>query len=244
MNPDLATAQQLTQQLKQADLALSCRLAVAPTVLHLLTIQSQLQGSAIQVAAQDVAEFAGLGAYTGDVSAQLLVDAGVSMTLLGHSERRSLHAEGQDVLRRKLKIATDAGMTVVFCVGETLAEREVGQAEQVVLQQLNDVFDSITLSVWQQQVLIAYEPVWAIGTGKTASPADAQAMHAAIRAGLANYDSSLAKLSILYGGSVKPDNAASLAACPDVNGALVGGASLEAASFIQIAQAFASVQAG
>lgn len=241
MNPGLSQARQLSQQLLETDIAsLGCQVAVAPTMLHLLDIQRQVTGSALQIAAQDIAAFSGTGAYTGDVSAQLLADADIGITLLGHSERRSLHGEGRDVLRAKLKNAIDANLKVVFCVGETLAEREAEQAEQVVLNQLKEVFDSISLEAWQKQLLIAYEPVWAIGTGKTASPADAQAMHAAIRAGLADYDATLVNISILYGGSVKPDNAASLAACPDVDGALVGGASLEATSFIKIAQAFAA----
>lgn len=249
MNPETPTAQQqLTQQLidhiaehlASGTALVNLNLAVAPTLLHLLTVQQQLQQakSAVQVIAQDVSRFAGTGAYTGDVSAQLLANAGIGMTLIGHSERRSLYGEDATVLRGKLQAAINAGLKVVFCVGETLTEREAGQAEQVVLQQLDEVFDCIDLQHWQQNLMVAYEPVWAIGTGKTASPQDAESMHAAIRAGLKNYHSSLVDLPILYGGSVKPDNAASLAACANINGALVGGASLDADSFIKIARAF------
>ena len=245
MNPASLTAQQqLTQQLIEQSKLLPkqdlVHLVVAPTLLHLQSIQTQLQHatSAIQVAAQDISRFPDTGAYTGDVSAQLLVAAEVKITLVGHSERRSFYAEDADTLIKKIQNATHAGLKVVFCVGETLAQREAGQAEAVVLQQLDEVFHSIDLSVWQQQMIVAYEPVWAIGTGKTASPEDAESMHAAIRAGLKLYHSSLASVPILYGGSVKPDNAASLAACDNINGALVGGASLDADSFIHIAQAF------
>ena len=245
MNPASLTAQQqLTQQLI-AQSKLLCEqnavhLVVAPTMLHLQSVQAQLQqaNSAIQIAAQDISRFSDTGAYTGDVSAQLLLDTQVSITLIGHSERRSFYAEDASTLVKKIQSATRAGFKVVFCVGETLAQREAGQAEAVVLQQLDDVFHSVDLSVWQQQLIVAYEPVWAIGTGKTASPEDAESMHAAIRAGLKLYHSSLVEVPILYGGSVKPDNAASLAASKNINGALVGGASLDADSFINIAQAF------
>lgn len=245
MNPASLTAQQqLTQQLIKKSESLSeqnaVQLVVAPTLLHLQSVQAQLQqaNSTIQIAAQDISRFSDTGAYTGDVSAQLLLDAGVSITLIGHSERRSFYAEDASMLVRKIQSATQAGFKVVFCVGETLEQREAGHAEAVVLQQLEDVFHSVELSVWQQQLIVAYEPVWAIGTGKTASPEDAESMHAAIRDGLKLYHSSLVDVPILYGGSVKPDNAASLAACKNINGALVGGASLDADSFIKIAQAF------
>lgn len=245
MNPaSLMAQQQLTQQLIAQSKALceqnAVHLVVAPTMLHLQSVQAQLQqaNSAIQIAAQDISRFSDTGAYTGDVSAQLLLDTHVSITLIGHSERRSFYAEDASTLVKKIQSATRAGFKVVFCVGETLAQRDAGQAEAVVLQQLDDVFHSVDLSVWQQQLIVAYEPVWAIGTGKTASPQDAESMHAAIRAGLKLYHSSLVEVPILYGGSVKPDNAASLAACKNINGALVGGASLDADSFINIAQAF------
>jgi triosephosphate isomerase len=233
--------QQLIEQTEQAQASLAAvTLAVAPTLLHVQTVQAQLRqaDSVIQVAVQDIAQFAPTGAYTGDVSAHLVAASQITLCLIGHSERRSLHAESVQILREKLQHATAAGLMVVFCVGETLAEREAGQATQVVLAQLEAVFDSVALEVWQSQVIVAYEPVWAIGTGKTAQPEDAEAMHVAIRQGLKLYHSSLAGLSILYGGSVKPDNAASLAACANIDGALVGGASLDADSFIKIAQAF------
>lgn len=247
MNPTITESKRIIVQLDdllQADTTLksSQQIIVAPTFLHILRIKHTLetQGSSIQVSAQDVSRYIGQGAYTGDVSAQLIVDAEISYCLIGHSERRALYGENKQILREKLASAIQAGLTVIFCVGETLAERESGQAEQVVLSQLGDVFDCVDLPSWQQKIIVAYEPVWAIGTGKNASPEDAEAMHAAIRQGLVNKDSSLAVLSILYGGSVKPDNALLLANCPNINGVLVGGASLDATSFYNIAQAFLS----
>jgi triosephosphate isomerase len=247
MNPTITESKRIIVQLNQllqADTTLksSDHMIIAPTYLHVLALQSALQEqeSLLQVAAQDVSRYIGQGAYTGDVSAQLVADAGVKYCLIGHSERRALFGENKQILREKLASAIQAGLTVIFCVGETLAERESGQAEQVVLSQLDDVFDAVSLIAWQQKIIVAYEPVWAIGTGKNASPEDAEAMHAAIRQGLVNKDSSLAALSILYGGSVKPDNALLLANCPNINGVLVGGASLDATSFYNIAQAFLS----
>lgn len=247
MNPATCSAQQqLIAQLLEAESAanlVGVQLAVAPTFLHLQDTKHKLDiaHSTIDVIAQDVAAHAGTGAYTGDISAELLLDSGISITLIGHSERRIVHHESGDILKKKLKSAADAGLTIILCVGETLPQREAGQAEQVVLAQIDELFASITLEQWQTQLMLAYEPVWAIGTGKTAKPEDAEAMHLAIRKGLERYDSSLAIVPLLYGGSVKPDNAASLAACAHIDGALVGGASLDANSFIQIAQAFADV---
>ena len=161
--------------------------------------------------------------------------------MIGHSERREIFGDSPAILIEKMKNALVAGLTVIYCVGETLAQREAGQAEQVVLQQICDVAAIVNGDQWQN-IIIAYEPIWAIGTGKTASPADAQAMHAHIREGLLQITPAGKDLAILYGGSVKPENAEELAACPDINGALVGGASLDAASFYKIAQAFAKTK--
>lgn len=250
MNPDLQAAQQLTAELIQLHstygIRSDCTVVLAPTLLHLRDVQAKIQAAkaCIKLAAQDVSRFSGTGAYTGDVSAQMLADAQVNYVLVGHSERRCFYAESGDVLRQKIRAAVSAGLIVVFCVGETLQEREAGQAEQVVLSQLTEVLDCISVEQWANQVLVAYEPVWAIGTGKTASPEDAEAMHRTIRQGLKSYHLSLQQVAILYGGSVKADNAATLAACPHIDGALVGGASLEADSFFKIVQAFVNQTQG
>lgn len=217
-------------------------LAVTPAVVHLAAVATVLNDQAVQLAAQDIAVAQGTGAYTGDVSGQLLADVGVSWVLIGHSERRQHHAESEQLLTQKIQAALHAGLKIVLCVGEQLAERQAGQANAVVLAQLDAQLNHVAPDVWQQSVMVAYEPVWAIGTGQTASPADAQAMHQAIRAHLRAHDSRLEQTPILYGGSVKADNAASLAACPDIDGALVGGAALNAESFLSIAEAFAQAK--
>ncbi|MFZ3191758.1 MAG: triose-phosphate isomerase [Moraxellaceae bacterium] len=237
----LSLTSQIVTKLAEAAPLLDCQLAVSPSALHLDRVSQAIadQQSRLRVVAQDLSVQRGTGAFTGDVSAELLCDLGTTLVLVGHSERRSYHAESEAELTKKISAALAAGLTVVLCVGEQLAERDAGQAETVVLAQLHAQVSQIDPTVWSSQVMVAYEPVWAIGTGRTASPADAQQMHAAIRAYLRSYDTRLENTLILYGGSVKPDNAASLAGCPDVDGALVGGAALDAASFLAIAHAFA-----
>lgn len=246
MNPMQANAKQLVQEFKQLlaqhDIpAAQCHLAVAPVTIALTTVQTALADAArpVHVVAQDVSRIAGTGAYTGEVSAELLKDSEIDYVLIGHSERREIFADDVAAVQAKIKNALTAGLTVIYCVGESLEQREQGIADQVVLQQICDVATVINAEQWQQQMIIAYEPIWAIGTGKTASPQDAQAMHAKIREGLTQITPAGQQIAILYGGSVKPENAAELAACPDINGALVGGASLNAESFYQIARAFA-----
>ena len=245
MNPMQANAQQLVQDFtqlltEQVIDSQSCRIGVAPTTLALLNIKDQLKNSSVDVmtVAQDVSRMAGTGAYTGDISAELLKDSGIDYVLIGHSERREIFGDHPQILNAKIKNALSAGLTVIYCVGESLEQREAGQAEAVVLQQICDIAAVVETEQWKN-IVIAYEPIWAIGTGKTASPADAQNMHAKIREGLIQITSEGKNTAILYGGSVKPENAVELAACPDINGALVGGASLSAESFHQIAQAFA-----
>jgi len=246
MNPMRANANQLIEEFKQllqqnqiADE--SCHVGVSPVSIALTTVQAQLQDAArtVYTVAQDVSRIAGTGAYTGEVSAELLKDSQINFVLVGHSERRDIFGDNVEILKAKLQNALSAGLTVIYCVGESLEQREQGHAEQVVLQQICDIAPVVTAEQWQNQVVIAYEPIWAIGTGKTASPQDAQAMHAKIREGLCQLTSAGSDIAILYGGSVKAENAVELAACPDINGALVGGASLNAASFYQIVQAFA-----
>jgi triosephosphate isomerase (TIM) len=248
MNPMQADAQQLIQNLKDLLQAqpvdeAQCHLGVAPISIALTTTKNALDTAsrAVYTVAQDVSRIAATGAYTGEVSAELLKDSQISYVLVGHSERREIFAETTQILNEKIKNALSAGLTVIYCVGESLEQRESGQAEQVVLQQICDIASVVTADQWQN-IVIAYEPIWAIGTGKTASPSDAQAMHAKIREGLSQITSYGQSTAILYGGSVKPENAVELAACPDINGALVGGASLNAESFHSIAQAFANTK--
>lgn len=245
MNPMQANAQQLIQdlkqQLQQGDiLADQCRIGIAPPSIALMSVQDALVNAAIEVitVAQDVSRIAGTGAYTGEVSADLLKDSKINYVLVGHSERRVIFADTALVVAEKVRHALAAGLHVIYCVGESLAQRKVGQAEQVVLQQICDISAVVNVDQWEN-ITIAYEPIWAIGTGKTASPEDAQAMHAKIREGLTQITPQGSSIALLYGGSVKAENAVELAACPDINGALVGGASLNAESFYQIAHAFA-----
>jgi len=248
MNPVKADALQLVENFKQLLQVQpidenKCYLGFAPISIALTSIQSELASlnRVVYTVAQDVSRVAGMGAYTGEVSAELLKAHGIQYVLIGHSERREIFAEDAHILKKKISNALNAEMTIIYCVGESLEQREAGQAEAVVLQQICDIASVVSAEQWQNLV-IAYEPIWAIGTGKTASPEDAQAMHAKIREGLNQITALGSKIAILYGGSVKPENAVELAACPDINGALVGGASLNAESFYQIAQAFANTK--
>ncbi len=179
------------------------------------------------------------GAYTGEVSAAMLVDVGARYGLVGHSERRQYHSESSELVARKFRAARNAGLIPILCVGETLEQWEAGQTEAVIASQLAPVLDLVGIEAFQDAV-VAYEPVWAIGTGRTASPQQAQDVHGFIRGVLKAGDARIGdSLPLLYGGSVKPDNAAELFAQPDVDGGLVGGASLVAADFLAIARAAA-----
>ncbi|GAC1370655.1 MAG: triose-phosphate isomerase [Aquirhabdus sp.] len=243
MNPSLAAARTLTLNLSEnliKTTSLSfCKLAVAPTALHLMTIESMVKQTTvpIQLVAQDMAVPRNTGAFTGDISADLLKEAGAEWVIIGHSERRTIHKEDENLIGQKFRAALDAGLGVIWCVGETLAEREAGRAINVVTTQIQAHADILT-NIDMSKLIIAYEPVWAIGTGRTASPEDAQQMHASLRQTLTQISAALNQTSLLYGGSVKSDNAALLAKCSDIDGALVGGASLDADSFLQIAKAF------
>jgi triosephosphate isomerase len=187
--------------------------------------------------AQDVSEHQGQGAYTGEVSAQMVADLGCRWALVGHSERRHHHTESNEKVARKFAAVLAAGLTPILCVGETLHQREAGQTMQVIQQQLHAVLALNGVACFDTAV-IAYEPVWAIGTGKNASPEQAQEVHAFIRSQLAQQDAMIARLTrLLYGGSVKAANAAALFAQPDVDGGLIGGASLVASEFLAICQA-------
>lgn len=225
----------LVGQLVQAGVPAGVEMVVIPPAPYIALAVDKAAG-ALAVGGQDVSVHA-KGAYTGEVAASMLVDTGARYVLVGHSERRQYHAESSQLVADKFKAARDAGLVPVLCVGETLAEREAGQMEVVIAAQLQPVLDLVGAAGLGQGV-VAYEPVWAIGTGVTASPAQAQAVHAFIRGVVAAADATIAdSLSILYGGSVKPDNASELFAQPDVDGGLVGGASLVAADFTAIANA-------
>ena len=210
--------------------ATTTQVAVCVPFPYLAQVAEALQGTAVSWGAQDVSTQV-QGAYTGEISAPMLKDFGCRWVLVGHSERRSMHGESDQLVADKARAALAAGVTPVVCVGESLAERDAGQAIAVIHRQLAPVLalsaDSVT------KLVVAYEPVWAIGTGRTATPEQAQEVHAAIRAALQAVGAG--NVQILYGGSVKASNAASLFSMPDIDGALVGGASLVADEFLRIA---------
>jgi triosephosphate isomerase len=226
----------LLERLVAGSEGLSCAVAVFAPFPYLGQVQGSLAGSRLAWGAQTLSEFAE-GAYTGEVSAGMLKDFGCSHVLVGHSERRNLFGEADAVVAAKFAAAQLAGLIPVLCIGETLAEREAGVTFEVVARQLSAVIDRVGIGAMRAAVL-AYEPVWAIGTGVTASPAQAQEVHAAIRVQLAGMDVAVAEgMCILYGGSVKPGNAKELFAQADIDGGLIGGAALVADDFLAICQA-------
>jgi triosephosphate isomerase len=210
--------------------ATHCDIVLAPPFTAIKSLADRVEGSNIEVAAQDVAAEAGPGAFTGEVSAAMLRDAGARYSIIGHSERRQYYCETDESVNRKIMVALGAGLLPIVCVGERLEEREAGRAEVVIAAQLTGGLRNLTVTD-ASRIIIAYEPVWAIGTGRTATPHIAQLMHV-FREMFG--DTVAAGMRILYGGSVKPDNAAALMCETDIDGALVGGASLEAESFAQI----------
>jgi triosephosphate isomerase len=217
-------------EVKNADVA------VCPPYVYLPTVQQQLSGSAIAWGAQDLSTEQA-GAYTGEVAASMLKDFSCTYVIVGHSERRTYHAESDELVAKKFAVARSAGLVPILCIGETLEEREAGITEEVVARQLDAVIDLEGVDALADGV-IAYEPVWAIGTGKTATPEQAQEVHAFIRARVTAKSASVAEgLRILYGGSMKPDNARELIDKPDIDGGLIGGASLKAADFLGICTA-------
>ena len=199
--------------------------------LEALTIHSQLGFGAQNLNANTA------GAFTGEVSADMIKDFGAKYVIVGHSERRSLYAETDAMVAEKVKVALDSDLTPLLCIGELLEERQSGQTEAVVSRQIQAVVESVGIQAFRK-IIIAYEPVWAIGTGVTATPQQAQHTHAFIRSLLGKSDAEVAQsVSILYGGSMNPSNAADLIACEDIDGGLIGGASLKAADFLQICKA-------
>jgi triosephosphate isomerase len=215
-----------------------CDVMVCPPFVYLGEICAALAGSGLLVGAQSVSAESS-GAFTGEVSAAMLGDVGCTHVIVGHSERRALYGESDALVARKFQAAQAAGLQPILCVGETLKERQSGITEEVVTRQLSAVLDQVAIGHFARS-MIAYEPVWAIGTGQTASPEQAQEVHARIRAIVAARDVRIAgELRILYGGSVKGSNASALFAMPDIDGGLVGGASLDAADFVRICGAAA-----
>ncbi len=212
-----------------------CEVVIAPVFTALKAVADRVEGSNVMVAAQDCATERTEGAFTGEVAAFMLRDAGCSYVIIGHSERRQFFLETDQIVSLKTQAALAAGLKAIVCVGETLEQRDQGKARDIVSEQIVGGLSGLTASDLDR-IIVAYEPVWAIGTGRTATPEQAQEMHAFIRRVFAERHSpdSAEALRILYGGSVKPDNIAGLMKQADIDGALVGGASLEAESFSKI----------
>ncbi|MDR0688028.1 MAG: triose-phosphate isomerase [Prevotellaceae bacterium] len=238
MNTTFAEGEALVKAIiaKKGEVKSDVTLVVAPPFTHLSGLAEELAKAGIGLSAQSCAEYES-GAYTGEVSAKMLASVGVKCCILGHSERREYYGEASAALSRKVALALKYGLTPIFCVGEKLDEREANRHFDVISAQL-EVLTQLSADDFGK-VVVAYEPVWAIGTGKTATSAQAQEVHAFIRKALAGkFGAAAAQTPILYGGSCKPSNAAEIFAQPDVDGGLIGGASLAADDFIAIAKAF------
>jgi len=236
MNGSRTDAEALLKGIANAEIPSDVEVIVFPPFVYLPLASELLKHSSVKWGGQNLHEGKN-GAFTGEVSAPMLTDYGCKYVLVGHSERRSLFHEDLPTVARKFKAAQVGGLIPILCVGETLEERKSGNAENIIQQQLASVIEAVSISAFQNAV-VAYEPVWAIGTGLTATPEQAQEMHAFIRKELVQHDAAIAnKLSILYGGSVKADNAVGLFTMPDIDGGLVGGASLEVKGFLAICQA-------
>ena len=238
MNKTESESIRLIDEIKAQKLNENVNVFIAPTFVNLASAVKATKDSGIEVAAQNIHQTSS-GAYTGEISAGMLLDIGVKHVILGHSERRAYFGETDELLKEKVQAALDAGLQVIFCFGEELDDRKSGGHFDVVNQQLSTALFDLDKSQWSQ-IVLAYEPVWAIGTGETASPAEAQEMHVFIRTLIQDhYDSACADgTSILYGGSVKPANAAEIFVQTDVDGGLIGGASLQAADFAAIVNGF------
>ena len=240
---DLCTAISTTKQISHNNFA-RCQLMVAPSFIHLASVSARLKNTSLLCAAQDVsAHSASIGAYTGDCSAQQVTDAGAAWTILGHSERRQYYQESHDSLLQKVTHALTQDLGVIFCIGETQAQYDAKQTLTVIDNQLAVIKELIVqqpqlIDSLSTRLIIAYEPVWAIGTGKVPTVVEVSATHQHIKQTLAGFADSLSNMTVLYGGSVNADNADSFAADPMIDGALVGGASLKAESFLAIATAF------
>lgn len=238
MNKTESETTQLIEELKKQDLKSDVEVFIAPTFVNLSAAVKMTKDSGIHVSAQNMHQSAS-GAFTGEISSTMLLDIGVQHVILGHSERRAYFGETDELLKEKVQAALKAGLRIIFCFGEELDDRKSETQFDVVKKQLSAALFDLDATQWQK-IVLAYEPVWAIGTGETASPEQAQEMHAFIRSLiLENYDSSCADaVSILYGGSVKPANATEIFAQTDVDGGLIGGASLQAEDFAAIVNGF------
>ena len=238
MNNDLAQTETLITALKNQKITSDAEVMIAPTFTNLWQAYQTLKGNKIEVIAQNM-HFSESGAYTGEISASMLNSIGIQTVILGHSERRAYFNETDASLAKKVDAALEHNMRIIFCFGEELADRKAGNEESVVESQIKNALFHLEASAFKN-IVLAYEPVWAIGTGETASPEQAQDMHAFIRKTLADkYGDEVADtVSILYGGSVKPNNAKEIFGKPDVDGGLIGGASLKADDFFSIVNAF------
>ena len=234
MNGGLAQNQALVQAVLAGMPAQACSVAMCVPAPYLAQVAELVRGTAIDLGAQDVSAHE-QGAYTGEVSVAMLKDFAARYVIVGHSERRQYHGKTDELVAQKAQRALSAGVTPIVCVGETLAQREAGQTEEVVKRQLAAVVHLNGHCI--SEIALAYEPVWAIGTGKTASPEQAQAVHAVLRAQLRAATAHPERVAMLYGGSMNAANAASLLAMPDIDGGLIGGAALKAADFLSIIQA-------
>lgn len=234
MHGDKAALVELLTNLRRTLPQPKSRVAVCPPFVYLDAVRQQLEGSTIELGAQNLSTEV-KGAFTGEVAAEMLKDCGCRYVIAGHSERRQLYQESDALVATKVAAALRAGLTPILCVGETLKQREAGSTLSVIEAQLGAVFAQLGTAI--EQTVIAYEPVWAIGTGQTATPEQAQKVHAFIRRLLAAATTKADEITILYGGSVKADNASTLFAQPDIDGGLVGGASLNAEEFAAICKA-------
>lgn len=239
MNGSLERNASLLAELRSMSCADRVDVVVCPPFPFISQAKDVLSGSAVSVGAQNLSSFKD-GAYTGEVSGSMLLDLGCSWVIVGHSERRSVFGETDHVVATKVALALELGLKPILCVGETLAQREAGEAEAVVQAQLDGVL-AVVGAALASDIVVAYEPVWAIGTGRTATPDQAEVMHAFIRAHLERSGVAAQKVKILYGGSVTAANASLLFVKPDIDGALVGGASLVAESFSLICAAAAAI---
>lgn len=239
MNTTVAEGVELAKAVvaKSAEVPAETGLIIAPPFTHLYAVNEVVKGTKVGLSAQNCADHE-KGAYTGEVAVNMIAGVGCQYTILGHSERREYYGETDEKLCTKIKLALEAGLSPIFCIGEKLEEREAGKHFEVVTAQVKNVLYTLTAEE-MAKVIVAYEPVWAIGTGKTATAEQAQEIHACIRSVIAEKFGELAnEITILYGGSCKPSNAKELFACPDIDGGLIGGAALKADDFIAIAMSF------